>query len=148
MLYAADARWWLHYAQRALKFPGLKVSASEPPFPAIFGLKVTGNEGYDATPGTIRTGGNSAYQSLHIAVQAGARRVLLCGVDLHVRAGSHHHGDHPGALRNPSQVDLKNMVTRFRSLKEPMKKMGVEVLNCSLDSDLDAFPKAEIEELL
>lgn len=147
MLYAADCRFW-HCYDSALKFPGLKVTASESPYAAVHFLRVTGNEGYDPAPGTIRTGGNSSYQALHIAAQAGASRVLLCGVDLHLRNGSHHHGDHPSKLRNPSQVDLNNMIKRFRSLTEPMRQMGIEVLNCSPDSDLDAFPKAGIEEAL
>lgn len=148
MLYGADVEWWGHYAQRALKFPRLKVTCSDNPFSAVLMLRITGNDGYDPTPGTIRTGGNSAYQALHIAAQAGAKRILLCGVDLHARNGSHHHGDHPSRLRNTSDSSFRNMIRRFRSLVDPMRALGVEVLNCSEDSDLDAFRKVPIEEAL
>ena len=138
----------MYYSQQALKFPGLKVTASDGPFPVVKELRVTGNEGYDPAPGTIRTGGNSSYQATHIAAQAGASRILLCGVDLHIKNGIHHHGPHPSRLRNPNACDLKNMINRFRSLSAPMKKLGIEVLSCSPGSALDAFPYMHIEEAL
>lgn len=146
MLYAADSSWWSRYQQEALSFPGLKVTASDNAFPATKYLHPTGTEGFDPHPGFIRTGGNSAYQAMHIAAQAGASRILLCGVDLHSNGGIHHHGRHPYPLRNPAESEFILMRNRFKTF--PAKELGIEVLNCSPGSMLECFPKVEIEEAL
>lgn len=146
MLYAADSSWWSYYAQDALKFNGLKVTASENAFKDTLYLRPTGPTGYDPTPGTIRTGGNSAYQAMHIAAQAGAKRIILCGVDLHSKSGMHHHGHHPSPLRNPGESEFVAMAKRFATF--PHKELGIEVLNASPHSTLSCFPKVEIEEAL
>lgn len=148
MLYAADWGWWSTYQQEALSHTGIKVTASENCFPAVHYLHPTGPEGYDPSPGKIRTGGNSAYQALHIAAQAGASRILLCGVDLTNKNGRHHHGHHPSPLRNPGDDELIAMGRRFATIVKPMKELGIEVLNCSPDSMLECFPKVPIEEAL
>lgn len=148
MLYGADAAWWLYYAQPALQFPGLKVCVSELPFRSVHRLQSTGLLGYDPEPGCIRTGGNSAYQAAHIAIDAGAKRVLLCGVDLHDRQGSHHHGDHPAPLRKTAPGSFALMRERWASLAEPAARLGVEIINCSSGSDLDCFPRQDIREAL
>lgn len=148
MLYAADWGWWSTYQQEALSHTGIKVTASENCFPAVHYLHPTGPEGYDPSPGKIRTGGNSAYQALHIAAQAGASRILLCGVDLTNKNGRHHHGHHPSPLRNPGDDELLAMGRRFATIVKPMKELGIEVLNCSPDSMLECFPKVPIEEAL
>jgi hypothetical protein len=149
MLYGADSAWWCFHAQQALKFPGLKVTASSTvPFRDVLALKPTGAEGYDPTPGCLRTGGNSAYQATHIAAQAGAARILLCGVDLHSRNGSHHHGDHPSPLRNSTDQNFERMRQRFHTLAQPLADLGIEVFNCSPGSALTCFPFRDIEQCL
>lgn len=146
MLYAADSGWWDYYCQDALKFNGFKVTASENSYRATLYLHSTGATGYDPTPGKIRTGGNSAYQAMHIAAQAGARRIVLCGVDLHSKSGVHHHGNHPTPLRNPGEAEFRQMAKRFATF--PCNEIGVEVLNASPHSLLQCFPKVDIEEAL
>ena len=147
MLYAADSCWWRLYCEQALKFPGLKVTASsDVPWADVLYLRPTGPEGFDPLPGTIRTGGNSAYQAMHIAAQAGARKIILCGVDMHTKNGVHHHGHHPSPLRNPGEAELTHMARRFTTF--PFKDLGIEIVNCSKTSILQCFPKVDIEEAL
>ncbi len=82
-LYSCDAKWWQHHAAEALKFPGLKITQDLcVEFPQVLRLTNSGRDGFDPDPSCIRTGNNSGYQALHIAVQAGAARVLLCGYDM------------------------------------------------------------------
>lgn len=149
MLYAADTDWWTFHAQEAMKFPGLKVTCSEGVAShQVLRLFNSGTEGFDPLTGAIRTGGNSAYQAAHIAAHAGAKRILLCGVDAHARDGMHHHGEHPSQLRNPTRSSFDTMITSWRTLAGPLRERGIEVINCNPDSAVDAFPKANIEDVL
>jgi hypothetical protein len=95
VLYAADPEWWAHPSNRdALVFKGLRLSCQ--PMKAVLQLRNSGVTGFDPDPAAVRTGGNSGYQALHVAIHAGAARVLLCGYDMH---GGHWHGKHPAGLK-------------------------------------------------
>ena len=86
VLYAADCHWWRHYPD-ALEFAGVKVTADERTADQrVRLLRRTGTDGYDPELGNVRTGGNTGYQCIHLAMQAGAARILLFGFDMR---GSH-----------------------------------------------------------
>lgn len=144
MLYAADTEWWAHPSNAdAANFRGLKVSVGQ--HPGVLRLRNTGLEGYDPEPGAVRTGSNSGYQAVHIAIQAGARRILLCGFDM---SGTHWHGRHLDGLRETSQLHYGLFVERFRSIVEPAERLGVEILNCTPGSALPWFQKANLQDAL
>lgn len=149
MLYAADFLWWSLNNEWALKHPGIKVTASASvPYSSVEFLRPSGTEGYDPTPGVIRTGLNSGYQATHIAMQAGASRILLFGVDLSLKFGVHWHGAHKRGLSNPNERLFMIMRQKFRSLVAPAKELGVEILNCSPLSELEHFPRALPDDVL
>jgi len=142
MLYAADAGWWRYHAQEALKFKGLKVTAqSSVEFPAVMCLRNTGTCGFDADPRCIRTGGNSGYQAIHVAMQAGAERILLFGFDMR---GGHYHGPHPEPLRNTTEDTFSRWRERFKTLKVCADSRGIEILNCTPGSALECFPPGDL----
>ena len=146
MLYAADAAWWFFHAQEALKFEGLKVTqADSVPFKAVNCLKSTGVSGFDSDSSCIRTGMNSAYQAVHIAVHAGARKVVLCGVDM---TGINWHGGHPKPLRTSQEASYKKMLGHWETLVPELEKRNVEVVNCSDISALKIFKRAKLEDAL
>lgn len=139
MLFAADADWWRHNAQEALRFPGLKVTSHDCcEFRAVFSLERTGIEGFDTNPANIRTGGNSGYQAIHTAIQAGADRVLLLGFDMH---GTHWFGQHPVPLMNPGQANFDEWTPRF----EALIGRGSEIVNCTPGSALTCFRNSTLE---
>ena len=144
VLYAADVEWWAHPANAdAANFTGLKVSVGH--HPGVHRLQNTGLEGYDPAPGTVRTGSNSGYQAVHIAMQAGASRILLCGFDMR---GTHWHGRHVDGLRETQQVHYGLFVERFKSIVAPAAQLGVEIINCTPGSALPWFPMSTLEEQL
>lgn len=146
MLYACDAAWWFHHAQEALKFKGLKVTqSSNVPFKNVLSLRGTGDSGFDDDPRCIRTGKNSAYQALHIAIHAGAKKIILCGVDMH---GANWHGDHPKPLRTTKQVGYQMMIELWETIIPELNKRNIEVINCSPESALNVFPKMNLEQAL
>jgi hypothetical protein len=147
--HACDGKWWgWHYEacrgrlkcdsttiskNAALKYPDLKWVEGRPR-PGL---------SYEAT--AIHTGKNSGYQAINIAVLMGAKKILLIGFDLKVSddGRSHWFGDHPDLTRS----FYETWHPQFQTLVDPLRELGVEVINCSPDSALECFPKANIEDV-
>lgn len=152
MLYAADESWWQQYPE-AKFFPGLKVSIgmnqkAKPLFDDQLLLLYSGEDGFDECTSNLRTGGNSGYQAVHIAIHAKARRILMFGFDMHGKNGLHWFGRHPAPLRNTVDYDFQKRVIRFRALAEAAKTQNVEIINCCLGSAIDAFPIRTLDEVI
>jgi hypothetical protein len=145
LLYAADEEWW-RLNPDAHAFAGLKASVAS--VPGVRLLRNTGSSGFDPEPGCIRTGSNSGYQGVHIAAQAGARRILLCGFDMSAAKGAHWFGEHQRGLINTSPETYQRFIGRFDSLKVELDRIGVEVLNCTPDSALKCFPMVSLDDAL
>ena len=142
MLYAADEAWWNRYPE-ALAFAGLKVSVGT--IKGVLRLQNTGVSGFDPDPACVRTGSNSGYQALHIAVHAGARRILLCGMNM---AGRHWFGGHPQGLANTSDALYERFRRNFGLLAPVLKAMDVDVVNVTPFSMLTCFRTAELADEL
>lgn len=139
ILYAADSAWWHVNKDQALAFAGVKMTAdARVPYRDVVRLKQTGLEGYDPTPGCVRTGGNGGYQAVHVAISRGAQRVLLAGFDMR---GSHYFGPHRGMLRNTDPATFERWIGRFPALAG----RGAEIINCTPGSALTCFPTSELE---
>ena len=96
--------------------------------------------------GDIIGGGcNSGFQALNLAVLWGADRVIFTGLDMH---GTHWHGKHktPG-LNNPGESMFRAAVMAFKRAAEQCRGLGVEVVNASPGSRVDAFPILEPAEV-
>jgi hypothetical protein len=145
LLYAADAAWWQANTD-ALAFAGLKVTVDS--VPGTEQLVYTGSTGFDPNPSAIRTGSNSGYQGVHIAAQAGAARILLCGFDMTAAKGAHWFGPHRGGLANTTPETYARFIRRFESLKVALDELGVEVVNCTPGSALTCFPMLPLDEAL
>lgn len=98
--------------------------------------------------GSLGFGGNSGFQALNLAVQFGCRNIILVGYDMHDQAGVHWHGKHTGNLRNPTKKSLARWRGVLDGQAEPLKRMGVTVLNASPNSALTAYPKMTFEAAL
>lgn len=146
-LYACDSRWWLYHSQEALKFQGLKITHDDGlPWDCVLQIQSSGKSGFDPDPRFIRTGNNSGYQALHIAIHAGAKRVLLCGFDMH---GDHWFGKHPPGLTDCDPNVQKNLfIPEFNTLAPLLPELGVEVINCTPDSALTCFPMMRLDDAL
>lgn len=146
ILYAADHEWWALTAG-AREFAGVKASAQ--PVKGVCRVVTTGMDGIDTTPGHVRTGGNSGYQALQLAIQAGARRVLLLGYDMH---GTHWHGPHGPGLRNTRDELFRRWVARYTAAAPLITALGVDVVNCTPGSAISCFRvstlRRELEEVM
>jgi hypothetical protein len=137
VLYAADAKWWQHEEHRdALAFAGDKVCAeSTARVNGVWWLK----------PKIVRYSRHSALNITEFAVDNGVARVLLLGVDLDVRRLTHHHGNHPHGLRNPTVGRFQNALNSWAQFATTTE---VEILNCNPDSALTCFPRVPLESVL
>lgn len=153
ILYAADANWWAHNKGYASVFAGRKATIcpnSGEHFNVVLEeTLVLGNggpRGFDERPTHLRSGHNSGYQAVHLAAHLGVRRIVLCGFDMHSRAGEHWFGDHHFRKGYKSRYDL--FCSAFDSVAPEYKKRGIEVFNCTQGSALRSFPGRSLEEAL
>jgi hypothetical protein len=145
MLYAADAAWWERHKAAAAQFSGAKVTCSDVSMPGVLRLRNTGKVGFDEDRSCVRTGGNGGYQAIHIAVHAGAARILLFGYDMR---GGHWHGRHPEPLRNAGESIYGRWIPQYQVLAPILRARGVEVLNCTPGSALRVWPIVRLEEAM
>jgi sugar phosphate isomerase/epimerase len=98
--------------------------------------------------GEVGWGGNSGFQALNLAVQFGARKIVLVGFDLNLDQGVHWHGPHPGRLNNPTRDSLARWARVLDAQAPLLERLGVEVVNASPASALTKFRKVPFEEAL
>lgn len=156
-LYAGDAKWWRGY-QGAADFAGLKYAIEQDPnetpmgaWPGVQVLRNTGHDGLELDPTGLRTGYNSGYQAIGLAVHLGVSRIVLLGFDMwKAPDGTQNWFEKfPHLLRAhhvPSPYPL--FMQAFASLVEPLKQAHVEVVNASRRTMLTAFPYLSLEEAL
>lgn len=91
--------------------------------------------------GAITTSSNSGLLACMVAVQMGAKKLLLCGFDM---GGSHFFGEHPKPLKNtpPHRFEV------FKSQFAHFRPRGVEIINCTPGSALTCYPMGTIENSL
>lgn len=145
-LYACDARWWKWY-DGAPDFHGLKYSIDPPSH--TYGaavLKNTGTTGLEVRPNGLRNGRNSGYQAINLAVHLGARHIVLLGYDMQrgPHGKVHWHGDH----RQAQNVPLALFLPTFATLVQPLRELGIGVINCSRESALTCWPRVPLREAL
>ena len=143
-LHAADGNWWRSHIQRVQHFRGIKTTI-DPLVPVAWVtgvLNPTGVTGFDQDPMCCRTGNGSGYQAVHSAIHAGSRRIILLGFDMQ---GEHWHGERAGEVATDFG---KTMAPHFESLIPALEAMKVEVINCSPDSVLRTFPRADLAAVL
>lgn len=147
VLYAADHKWWECYQDRALKFVGYKISIRSGPFKEVHYVQQSSLRTYDPRPDYLVTGNNSGYQAIHLAVHFGVKRILLLGYDMKLQGKKKHwFGDHPKRLN--SLGNFPAWRTRMDLFAVDLKKLGVEVINCTEGSALTCFPKKHLKDVI
>lgn len=154
VLYACDCKWW-HMAAGATDFAGERWTLTARHnwgHVERFGLQSfdgIDRPGLSRKVGTIHTGGNSGYQAIGAAVQAGARRVVLLGYDMRLGDdGRRHHHDtepHPGAF--PA---FRSWIRNFATMRADLDALGVDVANCTPGSAIpeSTFRRADLESVI
>lgn len=93
----------------------------------------------------IKPGYNSGLGGAHIAHLKGANPILLCGFDASVDDGIHHHGAHK-RTSNPNKKRCLEWVKQAKQFSAQFRE--TQFINCSIKSELDAFPVRDLSEVL
>lgn len=99
--------------------------------------------------GEVGSGYNGGFQLLNLVIQFNCRHIALIGFDMKEVGGKlHWHGNHGHGLSNPAPATFRRWVNSMEKNVKPIKKMGVEILNCSLDSAINGFKKGTIADAI
>lgn len=139
-------KWWQRNGARVQDFAGLRYTLDEKAAPWAQVLTNTGTSGLETDPGGLRTGRNSGYQAINLAVHLGAARIVLLGYDMapDAKGQDHYFGQH----WHGSRVPFGAFVDLFATLLEPLKALGIAVLNASRQTALTCFPRVSLAEAL
>jgi hypothetical protein len=144
VLYACDYKWWSwHKGVPGFTGPKYALDPRARVFAGVQVLRKSGQGGIDTDPTSLRTGSNSGYQAIGLAIHFGATRILLLGYDMR---GEHFFGKHPDGSAPPFALCL----SKFATLVEPLQKLGVTVINCSRKTAIPetVFPRMPLGEAL
>lgn len=111
-------------------------------------LQLTSGHGIDTNPENIK-GNNSGAQALNLCINMGAKRIVLLGFDMkYIGSKSHYHDRHTTPVISDSYKDL--FIPCLEKMSEDIitKKIEVDIINCSLVSDLDCFVKKPFDEVI
>jgi hypothetical protein len=163
--YFCDSAWWSMQMQKNPRsmnnersfhdmiYKGNWITSSNAPefidHPQVKVVKITGQQGLELNPIGIRHGSNSGYQAINIATHLGAKRIILLGYDMNVEANRTNWHNEP-RLPASAYLDVirRSMLPHYPSLVEPLKAVGVEVINATPNSALTCFPKMSLEDAL
>jgi hypothetical protein len=160
VLYGCDGKWWRHYGPTLPTATTiLRYALQDPTDPARaperFGatvLRNTGELGLETDPTGLRTGRNSGYQAVNLAVHLGATRILLLGYDMRKGPHGRQHWFTEPRPASYAEVHPPDKYERFLlcwpTIVAPLQALGIEVLNCTPGSALDVFPRATVAEAL
>jgi hypothetical protein len=149
VVYACGAdrsHWWQRHGPSLAGFSSLRYSLDPLAGPWAQVLRNTGIEGLETDPSGLRTGQQSGYQAINLAVHLGAAKIVLLGYDMQpAQDGTDHFfGDHSHGVK-PPWPDLRPF---YDSIVAPLQALGVRVVNATRRTALDCFPKATLAEAL
>lgn len=152
-VYGLDTGWWLSN-RGAVDFRGLKFSPS-PTACRVFKLTqvrlkakaeiLTGETGTLGC-GLKTGGGHSGFQAINLAIQFGAKKIILVGFDMTLANGAHWDGNQTGVAK-PDAGRVESWRVALDGCAEQFKSLGVEVVVVGT-SALMAFPKMLLAEAL
>lgn len=153
VLYASDGPWWAKHHAAVKDFAGLKYTVGQnrtakpiKGLPDVQVLQNTGTLGLETHPSALRTGLNSGYAAINLAVHFGVSRILLLGFNMApVHGKRHFFGDHKG-LNNSS--DYSRFARKFESLVAPLAALKIQIVNCTSPTRLTCFPQRTLREVL
>ena len=151
VVYGTDGgKFWKWYPSAIAHRAALKYCLTPCADPRVTELRYTGDSGLEDDRGGLRSGQNSAYAAVNLAVHLGARRIVLVGVDLSrgVGGAKHCHPDHPTSSRVDQEPNYILALGFFPTLVAPLRALGISVVNCSRHTTLRCFPRGALTETL
>lgn len=152
VLYSSDRAWWEQFSKTKQAFGGLRYSVGSQPdkanpyarHPEIQVLTNTGETGLELQPTGLKTGRNSGYSAINLAVHFGAKQIVLLGYNMGRLDGRTHYCN-VGYRPNSPYPQFREL---FKTIVKPLRELGTEVINCTPDTCLDVFPITALREVV
>ncbi len=152
-VYGCDYPWWR--SVRGLPdFNGLKMAyavraCTEFGLTRVLIPDVRSDAIVDGPVGSVGAGGASGFQALNLAVQFGAKRILLIGFDAQGRSGLHWYGRNTAnGMSNPTDSNFRRWRLAFDAVAPGLNERGVDVVNASTLSDVKGFRRMPVADAL
>lgn len=139
-------KWWQRNGDALAWFQGLRYTLDPSASRWAHVLRNTGFTGLETRPDGLRTGKNSGFQAINLAVHLGAARIVLLGYDMAVGADGREHFFGPHWHGQP--VPLLAFRELFDTLVAPLRELGVQIVNASRETSLTAFTRLSLREAL
>ena len=158
MVFFGDKGFFLAHQQRLADFPGMKVSC-EPTTDKVDWVKFVTRDtkhsrGISGNPKMVSWNNNSGAAAINVAVHTGAKRIILLGFDMKLNGSNNQHW-HDVYKRGviTGEKRMRNLPfdrhrRGFPVIAQDAQKMGVEILNCNLDSRIECFSKVSLKDLI
>lgn len=148
--YFCDPKWyhWHEDDPEWDQFQGFRVTMQSVqeilPFHTV---RNTGTSGLCKEIDGLSTGRNSGYQAVNLAYHFGVNRIILIGFDMKpsTEGKTHWFGEHPVSL---SVDEIHKWTPYWDHMADGLSKENVEIFNCTLDTALTSFQKADIQDIL
>ena len=143
ILYASDYSWWKNHWEAVKSVQCMKVSQTHGnrPLPDLPLWLVEGQHGVDMGSKRLQFGANSGFAGVHLASLWNAAKIALLGFDMSMKGKRHWFGDHPGDMNKKSNYET--WVANFERANCP-----TPIINCSRETALTCYPRANIQEVL
>lgn len=130
-----DRKWWQHFIAKVDEgFDGERLTVADLP------------SRYRTRKMTARHFGCSGTMAIAIAINRGAKRVVLLGYDCQKTGGkAHWHGDHPAPLGNAGS--LPTWAHKFAALKKTLGGKA-QIINATRSTALHCFERQPLEQAL
>lgn len=142
-----DSRWFSWHYLNLKEFPGIIAHCAVSLNKVGMHYFLRGKPGgIETREGHVAWNGNAGYSAINFAYHLGCKRVVLLGFDMKRVSGSANwHHDHPAdETKNPWFRFLR----RTNFIKRDAEKIGLEIINCTPGSAIDAWPIMSLEEFL
>lgn len=131
--YTQDSSWEIENLERIKQKHSVKVIPSK------------GHKGLSTDPSYIHQGSHSGYQAINLAYHLGAKRIILIGYDMQRTNGDFHwFGSHPNQMESP----WKSWLSHYDDLAKDAERLGLEIINSTIETALTQFPRKELKEAL
>jgi len=148
VLFFGDTRIWNEHRPEIEKFGGLIVTASAlARAKHIKRMRKTKPPGLAPNPFEVIMHRTSFAAAINLAVHFGCARIVLIGCDggPDKNGRTHHHKPHPWPQKAGCWAEQR---ADLLSLVKPLRKRGVEVVNCSPRSTHDFWPRMSLADYL
>lgn len=160
MIVFGDTGFFLREQKGLSEFPNLKVSLNpgtrQEPWVKYMSRDTSHTKGISSKPGNVSWNGNTGAAAIGIAVQAGAKRIILLGFDMKMGDNKFQHWHdlyNKGQLAVNDQRRLRKLpfdrhLAGFPVIAEDAKALGVTILNACPDSAIQCFPKVSVKDVI